>query len=130
MKHYSFIEESFSLLSIQVNNSKNNKIAKIMIFPNDGDNEPHMHINSTNLGGKIGLYLRTSKKYYEHDGWKDHFKNSKKKKIFNDILNIKDKDGITYWQKIIFLWNENHKYGPKHCHLNEQFIHPDYTKLP
>lgn len=61
MKHYSFIEESFSLLSIQVNDSKNNKIAKIMIFSNDGDNEPHMHINSTNMGGKLVFILEHQK---------------------------------------------------------------------
>lgn len=130
MKRYSFMNESFSPLSIRLNDSKNNKVAKIILFPHDGDNEPHIHIDSTKLGGKIGLYLRTSEKYYNHDGWTDKFKSSKMKKFFNELLDLSDEDGVTYWLKIVLLWNKNHKYGPKHCQLNIKNSHPDYTKLP
>lgn len=130
MKQYSFINEAFTPLSIKMQDSKNNKFCDIHIFTRDGDNEPHMHIKSIKLGGKIGLYLRTSSKYYMHDVWINKFKNSKLKKRFNELLDLKDKDGISQWQKIVFLWNKNHEYGPKHCQININKPHPDYTKLP
>ncbi len=52
------------------------------------------------------------------------------KKFFNELLDLSDEDGVTYWLKIVLLWNKNHKYGPKHCQLSIKDSHPDYTKLP
>lgn len=99
----------------------------IVIFTNDGGWIPHFHVfnNQNPKKSTIDVCLKIeTPEYFKHDHHVDIL-NSKQIKQIIDFLNSERKPGITWWEHLIEIWNDNNS----NSEIPEDLNMPDYTTL-
>ncbi len=102
---------------------------KVIVWPEEGDNIPHMHIMDTNEEGLLDACIRIDEAEYFPHGKHTDILNRKQKDMFITLMEgTKLARGgvvVTNWQRALDLWNEN----TNHVQLPEDMDMPDYRKL-